>query len=166
MKQILIGIFSVCMIAGCKSPKHTVTDSMVINEKEKQEKNSLNNNAVSDTLNYLQQVFRNKDKFIGQPFSSFLSELPYKVKSYYFGISNIKGVSTYISISFDEKQARDIAILQKSNPIIITVEWRSPLPGDTLAVLLSKSHGKWLEAEQEYYGNKIVKDIFLLPKYK
>jgi hypothetical protein len=160
-------IFLIVLIAfcACRSAKPATGKPAATNEPKEIAINPQSTRSVPDTLNYVKSIIANKDKYINKELSILLNDLKIPVKSYSPGISaNNRYVSPNITFSFDDMQTTNSKQDQThglSNPVYLTIAWKTPLSKEETSAALSKSTnaGNWGPVEEGYYSKQIVGDI-------
>ena len=109
-----------------------------------------------DTLNHLQYLVVNKQRYIGKPFSLLEKDLEFKIKKFIpihglFQNKNAETVTTFYLI--DVKRERDYSFPQ------LLVTWKPYLNGKISDSLFFKDHGKWSRYSDSLYSSQIIGDI-------
>lgn len=114
-----------------------------------------------DTLKYLRDnIISHKDRFIHKPLNVMLNELHLNVKYYEF-MHSLKpgGPHRGILLYFEDSNA----IRKKNSRLTITpslgIYFDDEISRDSSDKIHYDSEGKWLEAEKDFYGKMMVKDI-------
>lgn len=110
---------------------------------------------VSDTLAYVKSFEANKANYIGQPFSKLLNDMTQlQPKSIW---SDINRINTYNSM-FKFNDMEDSFDVGTVNMIIF---WHMPIPVSETEYYEKKNDFYFTTDERSFYGNKIVKDIYV-----
>ena len=114
-----------------------------------------------DTLKYVQHNFiDNKQKYIGKDLNNLLKDVEIPIKSYIPGYSELyPNIVPNLILQFHTSKQADEMANSTTKPVDIIIIYSPPLPGDSVAVLLTKSRGEWLDAERRYFGKKIIGDV-------
>ena len=113
--------------------------------------------AQLDTLNYLKQFEANKAQYINQPFSYLLSQMTQiQPKTVWFDpIINKKSKVKKSIFKFCEKR------YSFKNAVELHIIWADYIPRSEVKFFETKNHFYFTDEEKIFYGNKIVKDIFV-----
>lgn len=109
------------------------------------------NAQVSDTLAYVKSFEANKTNYIGQPLSKLLNDMTQLQPK------SIWTTNTYYSgLNFCEMEnSTDMGTV---NMIIF---WQIPIPVEDSEYYDKKNHFYFTNDERNFYGSKIIKDIFV-----
>lgn len=110
-----------------------------------------------DTLAYLKEFEVAKDRYIGKPFSILLSDMtlvqPKTVSSEFHGRK--KNITPGSRFKFSPGTPG------VGNPATLLIRWQDPVPRDQTKYYEQKNSFYFTTEEKNFYGNKIVKDIFV-----
>ncbi len=110
---------------------------------------------VSDTLVYVKSFETNKAEYINQPLSKLLNNMTQlQPKSIWSDETLIK---TYNSM-FKFNNMEDSFDVGTVNMVIF---WQTPIPATETEYYENKNHFYFTNDERNFYGNKIVKDIYV-----
>jgi hypothetical protein len=116
----------------------------------------------NDTVKYTKEkIVGAKNKFIGKPLSTLLKELPLPVKSYMNAFSD-RYENIYFStyLLFYSYREREEMVKERKNPLEITITCSIPLTKKELDFLgRFFMGGQWTQAVNEFYKNRIIKDV-------
>ncbi len=118
-----------------------------------------------DTLQWVQtNIINNKQNFIDREFSVLLNALPIPLKSYYtISPENAVGNITSIGVSFlPSFEAYADNYPPVMFPVRLIIVWQTPIPMIEYDSIGYASKGVWGNAENQFFGNRIVADIFLV----
>jgi hypothetical protein len=114
----------------------------------------------SDTLKFIENsILKRKEYYIGKEMNILLKDLDIPIKKYLTGISSkrVEDPGLYINIFDNHQQVAKIK--NKSNPIQISILWKTPLPREETSKLIKSSQLNWTEEVAKYYGKQIIGDI-------
>lgn len=166
MRKILFMILTV--LVSCKSKQEIAVLQEMITTSISKNPNYISLQKVQgDTLKYLQINFLENQYFYrNKPLNVLLNDLELDIKAY----SNSYGSNLYLSdglsLNFYSRSEKKIKISNIKNPLVLVVQWETPLPQENIVKLLRKNKGQWTEEEKEYYGQHILKEIgMVVPNY-
>ena len=110
---------------------------------------------VSDTLAYIKSFEFNKNEYKGHPFSKLLNEMSQLQPSSIWSDETL--INTYRSTLVFCKMD-DVPSIGMVNMVIF---WQSPIPYSDVEYYEQKNHFYFTTDERNFYGNKIVKDIYV-----
>jgi len=116
----------------------------------------------NDSLRYIQTNFiDNKNIYIGKDLNNLLKDLELSVKSYIPSSSYTQNNASpeLILLFYPVNQIPD-KMHSRFKPVNIIIDWVTPLPQDSVLILMNKSKNTWREEERKFYGKRIIKDIF------
>ncbi|MDB5086836.1 MAG: hypothetical protein JWR09_830 [Mucilaginibacter sp.] len=114
-----------------------------------------------DTIKYLQdKIIIHKEKFQHKELNILLKEMNLTVKSYIF-IHGSKpgGPPKCITLFFDDPNNTSKKLRNRIDVPFLNIYFEDEISRDKLSELLSKSHGSWLEGENNFFGKMLVKDV-------
>lgn len=114
-----------------------------------------------DTLKYVQANFLHRNgAYANKSFDVLLNDLEIPIIAFGAGVSgeNIK-LSESISLRFFKESDINSKAADHKNPIILVIEWKTPLPTEEVFSLLRKSQNVWNKDVQQYFSNKIIANI-------
>jgi hypothetical protein len=120
-----------------------------------------------DTVQYVQNCIMNhKDRYIGKPLDSLLSELEIPFASF---MNNVPHNNTAIvdrsTLSFYNPGTTIGRIgMRKPKTVLLIFFWDKPIPSQVAHDFTRESMGNWTAPVKEYYGKQVIKDI-ILSKY-
>jgi len=167
MKKIFFIVLFV--LVSCKSKQEILTAQQETTKSSKY--NNPNYEPLhkfeGDTLKYLQTNFlTNKDFYKGKPLSLLLHDLEIDIKAYSGASGRDLNFSNSVSLNFYSRQQKKNKIKEKSNPLVLIIDWEVELPQQKIVELLRKNDGRWTDEEKKYYGQHIIKDIeMVVPNY-
>lgn len=168
MKRIVfVAVLLLTAFISCKTvnPAQDIKD---VPDKNKPDTSGRLSSFNGDTVKYLNNLIRQKEKYIGQRLSLFLADLETPIVSFTGASTLRKSDNSTITL-----RTRDIGSYYSqlgTNPataIEIIVEWQSVQPMDSVRALYesNKSNGKrpteWTTRANEYFGKLIVGNIKL-----
>ena len=121
-----------------------------------------------DTLLYVQNCIMNhKDRYIGKPLDSLLSELKIPFGSVMNSIPhNNTAIVDHSTLSFYNLLTTiGRAGAKIRNTVLLIFIWEKPLPSKATIDLTRESKGNWTAPVKEYFGKQVIKDI-ILSKYE
>lgn len=165
MKTYLLCCMAICFI-GCAARKTAQTKAGNDGSHENAKQVKVDT-LIKDTLAYMQsEIISKKEKYLNKELSILLNDMKIPIKSYTRSIApNNRYIVPSISLSFNNSNETSYRIMVfHDNPVIVWVKWATPLPADSVSLLLikSKNKGEWEESERQYYGKQIVKDFGLV----
>jgi len=167
MKKIFFIVLFV--LVSCKSKQEILTAQQETTKSSKY--NNPNYESLhkfeGDTLKYLQTNFlNNKDFYKGKLLSLLLHDLEIEIKAYSGASGRDLNFSNSVSLNFYSRQQKKNKIREKSNPLVLIIDWEVELPQQKIVELLRKNDGRWTDEEKKYYGQHIIKDIeMVVPNY-
>jgi len=109
-----------------------------------------------DTLNYIKQFETNKASYIGKPFSVLLNDMKkIKPKTVWFTPLPNKNNVKNSQFKFADKEN------SFRRPITLLITWKDFIPYSDVKYLYLKNKFYFTEEEKEFYGDKIIQDIFV-----
>ncbi|OOV19565.1 hypothetical protein [Flavobacterium sp. LM4] len=168
MKKILFMLFTV--LVACKSKQEIrplEKENIIAISKDKNPNYKTLKEFQGDTLKYLETNFlQNRDFYKGKPLDILLNDLEIDIQY----CSNSYGSNLYLSnglsLNFHTRTEKRVKIKDKKNPLVLTIDWETPLPQEKIIELLRKNNGQWTEEEKNYYGQNIIKEIgMVVPNY-
>jgi hypothetical protein len=115
---------------------------------------------LSDTLKFIRDsIIAHKERFEHQPLGKILDMLPFKVKSYSFGFGHKIGTIQRLSLFFEPSVIISNKLESRKHIVSLSFYFEKPLDALIPEQIELKSQGEWLDAEQKYYRNQIIRDI-------
>jgi hypothetical protein len=115
-----------------------------------------------DTVQYVQNCIMNhKDRYIGKPLDSLLSELEIPFGSIMNSIPhNNTAIVDHSTLSFYNL----LTTIGRSgakipNTVLLIFIWEKPIPSQVVYDLEKESKGNWTAPVKEYFGKQVIKDI-------
>ncbi|HEX6431346.1 MAG TPA: hypothetical protein VF008_26830 [Niastella sp.] len=116
-----------------------------------------------DTLKYVQSNFiARKDYYVGKEFGVLLNDLQVPIQKYVTGSSHLEGISPFITVKFYTNLEIYAKETQRINPVIMNIEWKTPVPYDQANELSRKYHMNWSEEVKNYYSKQVIGNITLV----
>ncbi|QLC64769.1 hypothetical protein LPB248_00270 [Flavobacterium sp. LPB0248] len=169
MKNIKYALFFIILMSVACKPRQALRNAKSQNDTAVCAGNSKFKNPYhkplaefkGDTLKYLQTNFlSDKEFYMGKELNVLLEDLELDIKDYSNGLSakNIN-LSPDLSLNFYDAKAKNKKIKNKENPLILFVEWETPISASKVTALLKKNQGRWTADEKNYYGQFKIKEI-------
>ena len=124
-----------------------------------------------DTLAYVNNILKNKVKYIGKPLSYLIKDIEYPIKSFTAGSTLDKRISMSISLIADEYNIyRKIGSDRVFEHLVINIDWQTPVSMDSINAIYSANgtsisdRYKWSNKAKVFFGKQIIKDL-QLPDY-
>jgi hypothetical protein len=160
MRNIIVIVFIILAFA-CKTTRPIVSSASF--SKSKGGDTTKIDTPISDSLSYLKEIVKNRQKYINQPLSVLLGDLKIQVKSYMSDISFTRDLGTGMTISFDGTgitSNKETGVVGYGEPAELYIKWQKPISKtEARRHLNGTASGVWTAAEQEYYGKQIVDDV-------
>lgn len=166
MRKILFILLTV--LVSCKSKQEIAVSKAMITTSISKNPNYIPLQRLQgDTLKYLQRNFlENQDFYRNKPLNVLLNDLDLDIKAYSNSYGRNLNLSDGLSLSFYSRSEERIKISNRKNPLVLVIQWETPLPQENIVKLLRKNKGQWTEEEKEYYGQHILKEIgMVVPNY-
>ena len=115
-----------------------------------------------DTEKYIREhVAGLKENFRHKELNVMLSKLNLTVKSYSIAGTNVKlgQPFKYLDLHFEDNATTYKKMQRHHSTPILTISFEGDIPRKKALSLYVKSFGVWSQAEKDYYGKLIVKDI-------
>ena len=116
----------------------------------------------SDTIRYMkEQILARKVFYMGKPLDSLLKDLPMPIKEY-SNSDNPKNrfITESTGLYFYSYRDRIDRITKKQNPLQLTIIWESPIDFKELSKSGLLTFGdKWTEATNNFFKNKIIREV-------
>lgn len=114
-----------------------------------------------DTLKYVEANFLHRNgAYINKPLDTLLADLEIPVVGFLVGVFPKNNyLSRSVSLSFFTDAKVDSKLKKHENPVILVVEWATPLPSEEVLSLVSKSHNVWNKEVRQYFSSKIIANI-------
>jgi hypothetical protein len=108
-----------------------------------------------------------KDRYIGKPLDSLLSELeiPFNSISNSVPHNNTAIVDRSILSFYNTMTTIGRVGAKIPRTVLLNVIWEKPIPSQVAFDLTKESKGNWTAAIKEYFGKQVIKDI-ILSKYE
>jgi hypothetical protein len=118
----------------------------------------------NDTASYIKQhILARKGSYIGKPLDSLMKDLPMIIDYGNADIPHNRFICPSTSLYFATSKQILGALNRKEFAQFVTITWAVPLDNKELSVLgLPLWGGKWTEAAQSYYKNKIIGNIEII----
>ena len=144
------------IIAGCAYLKVNAAQAFHIKNTHPIHLKVINKMQLPDTDKYLRDNFINKkEQFKHKSLNDLLAQLHLTVKSYALGGKDKPG-GPYKNLALYFEDA--VLVSNKKKVSFLSINFEEDIPAKAI-VLYMKGDGNWLQAEKDYYGKMIIKDI-------
>lgn len=118
----------------------------------------------NDSLGYLRENFiANKQYYTKKKLGVLLNNLELPIENYYVSLSNDPTLSDGIMIVFDDKKAF-LSNKKMGKYVLLNISWETLLDEKIVFDLVRSSKTKWTNEVNDFYKDKVVKDINMVTK--
>ena len=135
-------------------------------EDEKKVYSDTSSMQLTDTIKYLQEIIKRKNQYIGKELNVLMKDLTMQPRFFLYDVGGIdhnpdytKSASLYFHYFNGEETQKRIESHIISGRLVI--RWLTVLNIDSVVAYSRKNGRHWNKAAEEFYGNKIIKDIDL-----
>ncbi|WP_207556390.1 hypothetical protein [Flavobacterium frigidimaris] len=169
MKNLKYALFLIILMSAACKPEQVLNNAKSQNDTAINAGNGKFKNPhhkplaefKGDTLKYLQTNFlSDKEFYIGKELNVLFEDLALDIKDYSNDLSSKNiNLSPDLSLNFYDAKTKNKKIKNKENPLVLFVEWETPIYVEQVTALLKKNQGRWTAEEKNNYGQFKIKEI-------
>jgi hypothetical protein len=119
-----------------------------------------------DTAKFVETNLANrKALYENQKMAVLIKDLSLPVRSYYLERSHVDPATTpKMVVFYSDVAAHHLSMYSQKDDFALVITWEKPQPTAVTKPLYKAGDGSWLQAENDYYGECVVKDVYFSPK--